>query len=68
MVTRDSPYLTIDIFLNAVVKEKIPLLSPVWYLFNVVSGNRHQTRGGNEDAFCITTIKLTSRGFKISKK
>ena len=45
VVTRDSPYLTTDIFLHAVVKMKFPLLSLVWYLFNVVSGNRFLTRG-----------------------
>ena len=28
-------------------KMKFPLLSLVWYLFNMVSGNRHQTRGSN---------------------
>ena len=55
MVTRDSPYLTTDILLHAVVKMKFPLLSLVWYLFNVVSGNRHQTRGSSENVLSSTT-------------
>ena len=36
----DSKYLTRDIFLYTAVKKKFPLLSVVWYLFNVVSSNR----------------------------
>ena len=55
MVTRDSPYLTIDIFLHLVVKKKFPLLSLVWWLVNVVSNNRHLTRGSNGNVLSITT-------------
>ena len=44
MVVRDSPHLTRDIFLHAAVEMKFPLLSLVWYLFNVLSGNRYPTR------------------------
>ena len=56
MVTRDSPYLTIDIFIYVAVKIKFLLLSLVWYLFNVVSGNKHPTGGSNGNALSITTI------------
>ena len=55
MATRGSPYLTIDKFPHAVVNKKFPLLSVVWYLFNVLSGNGHQTRGSNGNALIITT-------------
>ena len=44
-----------DTFLHAVVNKKFPLLSLVWYLFNVVSGNRHQTKGSNGNVLSITT-------------
>ena len=54
MVTRDSPHLTTDIFLHAVVKNELPLLFRVWYLFNRVSGNRHQTKGTNGNPLSIT--------------
>ena len=57
MVTRDSPYLTTDIFLHAVVKQKFPLPSLVSYLFKVVIGNRYVTRGSNGN---ILSITLTS--------
>ena len=50
VVTRDSPYLTADIFLHALVKKKCLLLSLVWYLFNQVSDKRHQARGSNGKA------------------
>ena len=36
MVTRDILYLTIDTFLDIVVKSNFPLLSVGWYLFRVV--------------------------------
>ena len=36
MVTRDILYLTIDTFLDIVVKSNVPLLSVDWYLFRVV--------------------------------
>ena len=54
MVTRDSPYLITDIFLQAVVKKKFPLLSLVRDLFKVVSGNRYVTRGSNGNILSIT--------------
>ena len=54
MVTRDSPYLTTDIFLHTVEKKKFPLLSLVRYLFKVVSGNRYVTRGSNGNTVSIT--------------
>ena len=54
MVTRESPYLTTDIFLHTAVKNKFPQLSLVWYLFNVVSGNRYQIRGRYENPLSIT--------------
>ena len=44
MVTRATPYLTTDIFLDVVAKKKFPLLSLVRYLFEVVSGTRYLTR------------------------
>ena len=58
MGTRDTPYLTIDIFLNVVEKQKFPLLSLVWYLFNMVSGNRYLTIGNNGNGLSITTIAI----------
>ena len=36
-------------------KNKFPLLSLIWYLFNVVSGNRHLTRGSNGNPLSFTT-------------
>ena len=56
MVTRDIPYLTIDKFLELMVKKNFPLLLVSWYLFRVVSGNRHLPRDSNENALCITII------------
>ena len=55
MTTRDIPHLTIVTFLDAVVKNNFPLLSVVWYLFRVVSGNRYLPRGSNENTLCITS-------------
>ena len=55
MVARDSAHLTMDIILHAVVKMKIPLLSLVWYLFDVVSGKRRGIRSRNGNALSITT-------------
>ena len=49
MVTRDILYLTIDTFLDVVV------LSLGWYLLRVVSGNRYQPRGSNENALYIAS-------------
>ena len=53
MVTRDTPYLTTDIF--PVVKMIFPLLFLGWYLFRVVSNNGYLTRGGNANAHSIAT-------------
>ena len=55
MVTRDILCLTIDTFLDIVVKSNFPLLFVGWYLFRVVSGNRHLPRGSNENTICITS-------------
>ena len=54
MVTRDTPYLTTDIFLDVVAKKIFPLLSLGWYLFTVVSHNEYLTRGSNGNAQSIT--------------
>ena len=55
MVTRDILYLTIDTFLDLVVKTNFPLLSVGWCLFRVVSGNRYLSRGSNENILCVTS-------------
>ena len=49
MVTRDTPYLATDIFLDVVVKVKSLLLSVVRYLFNLVSGKRYLIRDSNRN-------------------
>ena len=54
MVTRYILHLTIDTFLDVVVKNDFPLLSVGWCLFRVVSGNRYLPRGSNENALYIT--------------
>ena len=54
MVARDIPYLTINTFLDVVVKKKISLLFLGWYLFSVVTGNRYLPRCSNGSALCIT--------------
>ena len=54
MVTRDILHLTIDTFLDAVLKQNFPLLSVDWYLFRVVSGNRYLPRDSNENTLYIT--------------
>ena len=54
MVTRDILHLTIDTFLDAVLKKNFPLLSVDWYLFRVVSGNRYLPRDSNENTLDIT--------------
>ena len=54
MVTRDPPYLTIDIFLDVVVKKIFPLLSLGWYLFTEVHHNGYLTRGSNGNAHSVT--------------
>ena len=55
MVTRDILYLTVDTFLDVVVKNNYSLLSVGWYLFRGVSGNRYLSRSSNENALCITS-------------
>ena len=55
MVTRDILYLTIDTFLDIVVKKNFPLLSVGWYLFRVVTGNRYLPQDSNENTLCITS-------------
>ena len=55
MVTRDILYLTIDTFLDIVVKSNFPLLFVGWYLFRVVSGNRCLPRGSNKNTLYITS-------------
>ena len=55
MVTQNTLYLTIDTFLDVVVKRNFPLLSVGWYLFAVVNGNRYLPRGNNENALFITS-------------
>ena len=57
MFTRDTPYLTIDTFLD-VVKKEMPSLYLGWYVFSVVSGNRYLPRGSNGNALCITTTGI----------
>ena len=54
MVTTDTLYLTIDTFLDVVVK-KISLLFLDWYFFSLVTGNRYLRRGSNGNVLCITT-------------
>ena len=49
MITRDTPYLTRDTFLDVVAKKIFPLLSVV------VSHNGYLTRGSNGNADSITT-------------
>ena len=55
MVTRDILYLTIDTFLDELVKKNFPLISVGGYLFRAVSGNIYLPRGSNENTFCITS-------------
>ena len=55
MVTRNSPYLTIAIFLDVVLKKIFPILSLGWYLFTLVSDNEYQTRGSNGNALSVAT-------------
>ena len=56
MVSRDTPFLTTDIFLDGVVKKKIfSLLFLGWYLFTVVHYNGYLTRGSNRNAHSNTT-------------
>ena len=54
MVTRDTPYLTIDTFPDVVGKKIFPLLSLGWYLFTVVHHNGYLIRGSNGNAHSVT--------------
>ena len=54
MVTRATPQLMIDTFLNVVVKKIFPLLSLGWYLFTVVSHNVYLTRSSNGNLHSTT--------------
>ena len=63
MVTGDTLYLTIDTFLDVVVKKNFSQLSLGWCLFRVVGGNRYLPRGSNENALFISNtgnVFLTS--------
>ena len=51
----DTPYLTIDVFLDIIVKQKFPLLYLGWYLFCVVSGNICLPGCSYGNVLCITT-------------
>ena len=55
MVTRGTPYLTIDIILDVVVKKKFPLLHLGWYIFSVLIGNRYLAKGSNGNVLCVNT-------------
>ena len=55
MVTGYILHLTIDTFLDVVVKNDFPLLSVGWYLFRVVAGNRNLLSGSNRNALYITS-------------
>ena len=55
MVTRGSPYLITNNVSPCSREEKFPLLSLVWYLFDVVRGSSCQIRGNNVNALFITT-------------
>ena len=58
MVTRDILYLTIDTFLDIVVKSNFPLLFVGWYLLRVVSGNKYLPRGSNETHFVLLALAM----------
>ena len=55
MVTKDILYMTIDTFLDVVIKKNFRLLSTGWHLFRVVSGKRCLPRGSNENAIYMTS-------------
>ena len=55
MITGYILHLTIDTFLDVVVKNDFPLPSVGWYLFRVVTGNRYLPRGSNKNALYITS-------------
>ena len=56
IVTRDILHLTIDTFLDVVVKRIFPSVS--LYLFRVVSGNRYVPRGSNEIHFILLALVM----------
>ena len=56
MVTRDTPYPTIDTFSNAMVKKKFPVPPLGWYLFGIVNGSMYPPRFINANVLCISTI------------
>ena len=60
MITGYILHLTIDTFLDVVVKNDFPLLSVGWYLFRVVTGNRNLPRGSNKNALYITSTSNVS--------
>ena len=54
MVTRDTPQLTIDTFLDVALKRLLLLLSLIRYLFGVVNDNGYLTRGSNGNVHSVT--------------
>ena len=60
MVTGYNLHLTIDIFLDVVLKNDFPLLSVGWYLFRGVSNNRYLPRCSNEYELYITSTSNVS--------
>ena len=55
MITGYILHLTIDTFLDVVMKNDFPLLSVGWDLFRVVTGNRYLPRGSNKNVLYITS-------------
>ena len=51
MVTRDILHLTIDSFLDVLVKRNFPLLTVGWHLFRVVSCNGYVPRSSTGNVF-----------------
>ena len=62
MVTGYILHLTINTFLDVVVKNDFPLLSAGWYQLRVVGGNRYLPRGSNKNALYITSSSNVSLG------
>ena len=56
MVSRDSPISHQIYSFDAAVKKKFPVLSLVWYLFNVVSSNIYLIIGSNGNVFVARWI------------
>ena len=60
MITGYILHLTMDTFLDVVVKNDFPLLSVGWYLFRVVTGNRNLPRGSNKNTlYTISTSNVS---------